>query len=360
MEEKMKRRELECRDKAIYPTQARKRNFKRIACYALFGAAVALAPPRAWANSATPIGSTPSFFKLDNPGDLNFNQLLGINNHEIIAGYFGDGTVVVNNGYVLVPNTHYSVENFAGTPPNGHTITQTQAIGINDNEVPVIVGFWADQKGLQFGFEDVEGVFTTILDPKPAAVGFNQNLLGVNNSNEAAGFWTDSGGNEHGFVVNLASKPLNFTEIPPKLFNGAVATQASGINDNNIVCGFWVDGKGNDHPFFGPLGGPYQTFTLTITSTGVVAKSAQALGCSKNFIVGSYIPSTAVTHQHGFIFDGTTYVQFSAPGSSETPAFGVVGTIITGVNDKGDIVGFFSDGTNVNGFVQFDAPVGPQ
>jgi hypothetical protein len=40
-------------------------------------------------------------FKLNNPDDLNFNQLLGINDHEIIAGYFGDGTVKVNNGYVL-------------------------------------------------------------------------------------------------------------------------------------------------------------------------------------------------------------------------------------------------------------------
>ena len=137
----MKQGELERLDKAIYPAPARKRNFKRIACYALFGAAMAVVPPRAWADPNTPIGGAPRFFKLDNSGDLNFNQLLGINNNEIIAGYFGDGTAIVNNGYVLVPNTHYSVENFAGTPPAGHTITQTQAIGINNNEVPSSSGF---------------------------------------------------------------------------------------------------------------------------------------------------------------------------------------------------------------------------
>jgi hypothetical protein len=68
----------------------------------------------------------------------------------------------------------------------------------------------------------------------------------------------------------------------------------------------------------------------------------------------------AQTNQNGFIFDGTTFVEFAAPGSSQTPAFGVVGTVINGVNDKRDIVGFFSDGTHVNGFVQFDSPVGPQ
>ncbi|MGI8569200.1 MAG: hypothetical protein ACR2KT_09135 [Methylocella sp.] len=245
------------------------------------------------------------------------------------------------------------MENFAGTPPAGHTITQTQAIGINNKDVPVIVGFWADQNGVQFGWEDVKGVFTTILDPSPFAIGFNQNLLGVNDLNEAAGFWVDAKGNEHGFVVNLASTPLKFTEIPPTLFNGAVATQASGINDKNQVCGFWVDAKGNDHGFFGPLGGKLNSFEVRIEKKRLRAKSTQALGCSNDFIVGSYVDSKGATH--GFLFDGVDFDNFDAPGSSQTPAFGVAGTIINGVNDKGDIVGFFSDGTKVNGFVQFKA-----
>ena len=30
-----------------------------------------------------------------------------------------------------------------------------------------------------------------------------------------------------------------------------------------------------------------------------------------------------------------------------------MGTTINGVNDQGDFVGFFSDGTKVNGFVNF-------
>jgi hypothetical protein len=249
-----------------------------------------------------------------------------------------------------VPNTHYSLENFAGTPPPGHTITQTQAIGINNKNVPVIVGFWADQNGLNFGWEDVKGVFTTILDPNATYAG-NQNLLGVNDFNKAAGFWTDSGGNEHGFVVDLTSTPLNFTEVPPTLFNGAVATQVSGINDKNQVCGFWADKNGIDHGFFGPLGGTLKSFEVRMENKGVRAKSTQALGCSNNFIVGSYVDSTGAIH--GFVFDDSDFDKFDAPGSSQTPAFGVAGTIINGVNDEGDIVGFFSDGTHVNGFVRF-------
>ena len=56
---------------------------------------------------------------------------------------------------------------------------------------------------------------------------------------------------------------------------------------------------------------------------------------------------------HGVIFADERFFQFDAAGSSQTPAFGVMGTFINGVNDRGDIVGFFSDGTKVNGFVNF-------
>ena len=56
---------------------------------------------------------------------------------------------------------------------------------------------------------------------------------------------------------------------------------------------------------------------------------------------------------HGFLFAFGTYFQFDYPGSSQTAAFGVSGTIINGINDRGDFVGFFSNGTKVNGFAQF-------
>ncbi|MGH6851875.1 MAG: hypothetical protein ACREDJ_01495 [Methylocella sp.] len=95
----MKRRDLECHDKANSPTPERKRNFKHIACYALCLAITAFFAVQGTANAE--LDSKGKFFKLNNPGDPNFNQLLGINDNEIIAGYFGDGTVVFNNGYVL-------------------------------------------------------------------------------------------------------------------------------------------------------------------------------------------------------------------------------------------------------------------
>ena len=50
--------------------------------------------------------SSQSFFVLNNPDDPAFNQLLGINHGRVIVGYFGDGAVIRNNGYVLVPKNH--------------------------------------------------------------------------------------------------------------------------------------------------------------------------------------------------------------------------------------------------------------
>lgn len=297
-----------------------------------------------------------SFFVLDNPGDLQFNQLLGSNDARVIVGYFGDGTVVPNNGYVLVPKNHYSVENFTHLP-SGDKASQTQAIGINNRKFPDIVGFYTDMAtGFTHGFLDSNGVQSPLDDPAgspPNVTAPVQNLLGINDRGKAAGFWTDNNGHGHGFVVEIDAASVGsseFTEIAPATFSGAVATQASDITDRDDVCGFWTDGKGNNHGFFGRLGHRFATFNVEIK--GVTATSTSPFGCNnEDEIVGSFTDSNGGVH--GFIFAHGRFFQFDAVGSSQTAAFGVMGTFINGVNDRGDIVGFFSDGTKVNGFVQF-------
>lgn len=319
--------------------------FTHLARALLMAAAVAALPAVAW---------DPSFSVLDNPGDPNFNQLLGINNGRVIVGYFGDGTVVPNNGYVLVPPAHYSVENFL---INGAPAAQTQAIGINNRSMPDIVGFYTDAAtGFTHGFLDSKGVQTTLDDPAglpPNVTTPVQNLLGINDVGEAAGFWVDNDGHEHGFVVRIhAQSPTSstFTEIPPSTFPGAVATQASDITDRHQVCGFWTDTNGNNHGFIGRPDHGFATFDVQIR--GGTATSTSPFGCNdRGVIVGSFTDANGAVH--GFIALGRRFLQYDAPGSSQTAAFGVMGTFINGVNDRGDIVGFFSDGQKVNGFVNF-------
>jgi len=314
---------------------------------------VALAQP-----SETASNSDKYFFVLNNPGDPNFNQLLGISDARVIVGYFGDGTVVPNNGYVLVPKNHYSVENFTNLP-SGDFASQTQAIGINNRTFPDIVGFYTDNAtGFTHGFLDANGTQFPVDDPAgspPNVATPVQNLLGINDSGKAAGFWTDNNGKEHGFVVELNTQSLTalkFIEIPPSIFAGAVATQASDITDKDTVCGFWTDNAGNNHGFFGPLGQRYSPVNVHIPN--VTVTSTSPFGCNdKGEIVGSFTDSAG--NVHGFLFANRRFHQFDAPGSSQTAAFGVMGTFINGVNDEGDIVGFFSDGTKVNGFLDFAA-----
>jgi hypothetical protein len=310
---------------------------------ALVASSMALAQP-------SRAGDDQRFFVLDNPGDANFNQLLGINDAQVIVGYFGDGAVVANNGYVLVPRNHYAPENVANA-------AQTQAIGINDKTFPDIVGFFTDDAtGFTHGFLDADGAETAIDDPRgspPNVTTPVQNLLGINDRDEAAGFWTDNDGHTHGFVVDIdvdARRSTKFIEIPPSTFRGAVATLAADITDTRMVCGFWTDAQGNNHGFFGRLGTRFDTFNVRIR--GVTVTSTEPFGCNnENQIVGSF--TDAAGGVHGFIFTDGRFVQFDAPGSSQTTAFGVAGTIINGINDRGDIVGFFSDGAKVHGFARF-------
>ena len=104
-----------------------------------------------------------SFRTVDNAADLTFNQLLGINNNGVIAGYFGSGAQGhPNMGYLLTPGGYQS-ENFPGS-------VQTQVTGLNDNGVTV--GFWsgmntANMANNNFGFYATAGRVSTASTSRP-------------------------------------------------------------------------------------------------------------------------------------------------------------------------------------------------
>jgi hypothetical protein len=78
-------------------------------------------------------------------GDGDFTQLLGINNAGTIAGYFGDGTVVPNNGFTV--KLPYGSADFS--PENVPGAVQTQVVGINN--IGTTVGFAIDSAGDNIG-----------------------------------------------------------------------------------------------------------------------------------------------------------------------------------------------------------------
>lgn len=275
-------------------------------------------------------GNSFVFQTVISPGDPNFTQLLGINNSSTIAGYFGDGTVVPNNGFTLVLPNSYTPENFPGS-------VQTQVVGINNTGETV--GFYIDTANVQHGFTDIGGSFTDVTNPQTTTV---TQLLGVNDTGVTAGYWSDAAGNFHPFTFASGI----FTPIPVP---GLVSSQATGVNNAGDVVGFNLTNGGANSDGFLDIAGSFTTLDFP------KSMFTQALGLNNvGQVVGSYVD--AMNNMHGFIYDiGTGSYQ-----SIDDP-FGVGTTTVNGINDKGQLVGFYSVGTSngvtlTDGFVATPTP----
>jgi len=255
-----------------------------------------------------------TFHNIINPGDVHFTQLLGINNDNTIAGYFGDGTMVPNNGFTLMlPNT-FTPENFPGA-------TQTQVVGINN--AGETVGFYIDTAGQTHGFTFDGTSFKTVDDPMSTAVPPFTQLLGVNDSGRAAGYWTDAAGNFHPFTW----VPGTFTEITT--IPGQVSAQATDVNNAGDATGFNMKTPTTSDGFL-DVGGTFTTLDFPGSTF------TQALGLNNSGdVVGFYTDAAGINH--GFVYTISTgmYASVSVPGA------GSGGTVINGINDKGELVGFF-------------------
>jgi uncharacterized membrane protein len=272
---------------------------------------------------------TPTGFQtIDDPADLTFNQLLGINDGSRISGYFGSGADAKhpNKGYQVKPGYHrrdFTAENFPKS-------VQTQVVGINN--AGTTVGFFVDANDANIGFVRVRNTFVAVANPatgaKPA---FNQ-LLGVNNKGVAAGFYNDAAGASHGYLYWIQKRAFTAVTLPV----AADSVVASGINDRGDVSGFYTVGKVTkgfvirDHHF---------------TSLSFGAQSnTQALGVNNaDQVVGSFLD--AAGKMHGFVWHAGAVKQVDNP-------HGTGGTLVNGINNRHQIVGFYVDAKgNTNGFL---------
>jgi uncharacterized membrane protein len=266
-----------------------------------------------------------SFTTLDDVADVTFNQLLGINNEGVIAGYFGSGAPGhPNKGYTLSPHYaqgNYHNENFPGS-------VQTQVTGLNNRDLTV--GFWADANGDNFGFVEHDGHFMNVVDPlapKPTAgTPSVQQLMGINDRDQAVGFYLDAVGNAHSFVYDVCRNQFDALNIA-----GFSSVTATGINDHGDISGFVVNAAGTDEGFVRDAHGK-----VTLLTGPQGATSSEALGLNdKGEVVGEYTNSSGM---HGFVYNehDHSYLTVDDPD-------GVGTTTVNGINDKGQLVGFYVD-----------------
>jgi len=277
-----------------------------------------------------------SFRTINFPGDT-FTQLLGINNHFVIAGYHGSGaTGHPNQGFTLAftgtPPITFTTENFPGS-------VQTQVIGINNSDGTA--GFYIDKAGANHGFLKF-GTFTTVDFPGTTSSPAVNQLLSFNDNAQLAGFYNDAAGNSHGYIYARSGGVFEVFTIPT-----ATSAQATGINDQGNVCGFFVKGGVTKGflligGFFMPLSFPGATSTMFFGLNNV----SQA--------VGTYTDTFGAVH--GFVYNITA----KSFQKVDDPSGGVGATIINGINDKGAIVGFFgtctTGGTTCDGFLGTPVP----
>jgi len=322
------------------------RRTKRIAATVATGAlalaGTALAAGVANAAPAAPAAHQTSyrFVTLDNHRDLTFNQLLGINNRGEIAGYFGSGAADhPNKGYQLYPpfgQRDYVNENFP------HSV-QTQVTGLNDNGITV--GFWSSMNTTtmvnnNFGFWEQNGHYHTADFPTgdPASPPVDQ-LLGVNDHDVAIGFWTDGQGNNHGYEYNIKTHRFSTVTDP-----GAptASLSANAINNDGNVAGTYTNPADNTTDGFLKVG---RTF-IDLAVPG--ASSTMALGVNDHDeVVGMYMVGTGSTAKmYGFTWKpGQGFRTVNDPHGTTT-------TTINGVNNAGDLVGFYVDAAgNTDGFL---------
>lgn len=271
------------------------------------------------------------FRTLDDQADPTFNQLLGINNVGTIAGYFGSGAAGhPNQGYRLLPphgHGSFQSENFPGS-------VQTQVTGLNNTGVTV--GFWSSMNNASLvndnsGFWALGGQFHNASFPAgtPASPPVDQ-LLGVNDSGVAVGFWTDANGSNHGYLVNINTGRFSSVTDPNA---PSASLTAAAINSGGGIAGFYTNPANGNTDGFLMTG---STFTdLSVPG----ASSTMAFGLNNHgAVVGTYTAgsgNSAATH--GF--------RWTPGGGFQTvdDPHGVGTTTINGVNDAGDLVGFYTD-----------------
>jgi ketosteroid isomerase-like protein len=300
-------------------------------------AALVLAGP-AGATVSPAVSHGYAFRTLDDRRDVTFNQLLGINKAGVIAGYFGIGSAQhPNKGYLRRPGysqRDYTNENFP------HSV-QTQVTGLNN--VGNTVGFWANAKGANFGFYTAGRHFHEVNFPNvPNSSPPMDQLLGINDHGIAVGFYQNSAGHNRGYEYNIHTRRYTRILIPgaSQGLSGPSLT-AAAINNHGEVAGFYVTSTGETVAFVKTK----HTFTTVIFPH---SSSTQALGINDaGLVVGDYtVGHGASAKMHGFTWQsGHGFHTVNDPKGVNT-------TTVNGVNDKGELVGFYvGHGGNTNGFL---------
>jgi hypothetical protein len=232
----------------------------------------------------------------------------------------------------------------AAVVSSGSPIT---AYGVNDSGL--IVGVYGATSQSAFVYNPATNAYTFFSYPGAT----NTAAVGINDSGQISGSYTTNSGN-YGFLLSdgtytTISVPRAVQSVQGgttsyNLFDGG-GTTVSGINDNGVIVGSWQSSLPPGSPGFVYSGGTFSSEDISYPSsaefvdTGLygINDSGTASGTA------GYRSSGGVT-QIGFLYNTGT--------NAFTPIIypGATSTLVQGINDSGEVVGFYILAGQTSGF----------
>ncbi len=272
-------------------------------------------------------------------------------------GISNTGTIV---GFSTPDNANFT--NFTANP-----LTSTVANDLNINGSTAAMAFGINSAGTVVGTDGNGNAFSLSGGTVSTFIPLNgtaATALGINDNGAIVGQYTTAGGTMPGFLKNGTS----YTTINAPGGASSNVVNAQGINNNGLVVGFYLGNDGQVHGFMAnasaAVGGSLTGTAITDPTIpkvpgepGATFVFSQVLGINDHGVaVGYYQDSTA--SQHGYFYNTSTgtYTFLDDPNAAFNGA-GVEVTQITGINNSGEITGFYSDASGVfHAFVAVPVP----
>ncbi len=275
-----------------------------------------------------------------NPGGTFIN---GISNTGQIVGFTQNGSAVDNFTADPTVTTNANPVNIAGS-------NTAMANGINSS-------------GTIVGFDGITHAFSLSGNSQVSFIpngGTSAQAFGINDNGMIAGQYTTAAGATPGFVLNGTT--VTTINAPTSTSASSEVVNVQGVNDHGLAVGFYLGTDGQDHGFMFNLANALHNVGVGVAiadptipnvpgEPGATFVFSQILGINDQGIaVGYYGDSTG--SQHGFLYNTNTcvYTFLSDPNAGFNN--GVEVTQITGINNSGEITGFYTDANGLaHGFV---------
>jgi hypothetical protein len=288
------------------------------------------------------------------PGVANLYATVftGVNDAGQVVGFYG----------TLNESTETGVTN--GFIDNAGTFTELDVTGVANvsattpsgiNAAGQIVGSYQTLDPTTFatathGFLDTDGTFTSF-DVPDVANSSDTRATGINGTDEIVGHYETTDPvtfdiTTHGFIDNAGA----FTSFDMPGIANLDATVPTGVNDAGEIVGDYStydpDTGVETLDGFTDISGSFTTFDvpgvtdLTGTTPTGINDAGQIVG-----YYSTYDPSTEISETHGFLDTADAFTSFDVPGATFPDEYA---TLPSSINDAGQIAGYYEDYATYN------------